>query len=40
VFGGWGLFLGPLLVRLAAEVLEVCRERRIFGREPSATRVF
>ena len=34
VFGGWGLFLGPLVLRLAAEMLRVCRERRLFGREP------
>lgn len=33
VFGGWGLFLGPLVVRLAGEMLRVCRERRLFGRE-------
>ena len=33
VFGGWGLFLGPLVVRLAGEMLCVCRERRLFGRE-------
>lgn len=33
VFGGWGLFLGPLVVRLAGEMLRVCRERRLFGSE-------
>ena len=33
-FGGWGLFLGPLVLRLAGEMLRVCRERRLFGREP------
>jgi predicted PurR-regulated permease PerM len=32
VLGGWGLFLGPLVVRLAGEMLQVCRERRLFGR--------
>lgn len=32
VFGGWGIFLGPLVVRLAGEMLAVCRERRLFGR--------
>jgi predicted PurR-regulated permease PerM len=31
VLGGWGLFLGPLVIRLAGEMLDVCRERRIFG---------
>jgi len=36
VFGGWGLFLGPLILRLAGEMLRVCRERRLFGREPRA----
>jgi predicted PurR-regulated permease PerM len=30
VFGGWGLFLGPLAVRLAAEMLAITRERRLF----------
>jgi predicted PurR-regulated permease PerM len=29
-FGGWGLLIGPLVVRLAGELLAVCRERRIF----------
>ena len=33
VFGGWGLFLGPLVLRLAGESLRLCRERRLFGRE-------
>jgi len=28
IFGGWGLFLGPLIVRLAVEVLAIVRERR------------
>jgi predicted PurR-regulated permease PerM len=32
VFGGWGLLLGPLVVRLAAELFAICRERRTFGR--------
>jgi predicted PurR-regulated permease PerM len=32
VLGGWGLFVGPLVVRLAAEMLHICRERRVFGR--------
>lgn len=32
VFGGWGLFLGPLVIRLAGEMLRTCRERRLFGR--------
>ena len=38
VFGGWGLFLGPLIVRLAGEMLKVCRERGFFGRDPSRSR--
>jgi predicted PurR-regulated permease PerM len=29
VFGGWGLFLGPLFVRLAGEMLSICGERKI-----------
>lgn len=33
VLGGWGLVLGPLIVRLSGEILDVCRERRVFGRE-------
>jgi predicted PurR-regulated permease PerM len=33
VFGGWGLFLGPLMVRLAGEMLSLCRERRVFTPE-------
>lgn len=32
VLGGWGLFLGPLVVRLAGEMLRICRERRLFER--------
>lgn len=33
VFGGRGLFLGPLSVRLAGEMLCICREQRLmFGR--------
>jgi predicted PurR-regulated permease PerM len=36
VAGGWGLFLGPLVVRLAGELLAVCRERGWFGRDPAA----
>lgn len=35
VFGGWGLFIGPLLVRLAGEVLELSRSHRLFGRATS-----
>ncbi len=31
LFGGWGLVLGPLLVRLAVEGLAIARERRVFG---------
>lgn len=31
VVGGWGIFLGPLVVRLAGETLSVCKERRVFG---------
>jgi predicted PurR-regulated permease PerM len=31
-FGGWGLLLGPLVVRLAAEALSIARERRMFLR--------
>lgn len=30
VLGAWGLFLGPLVVRLAAEMLRICRERGTF----------
>lgn len=29
VFGGWGLLLGPLVVRLAAEALSILRERGV-----------
>ena len=37
-FGAWGLVLGPLLLRLAAEGLEVLRERRdSSGAAPAAT---
>lgn len=32
VFGGWGLFLGPLVVRLAGETLELSRQA--IGRAP------
>lgn len=32
VLGGWGLFLGPLVVRLAGEMLSACRETGLFGR--------
>jgi len=32
VLGGWGLLIGPLVVRLASELLAICRERRVFGR--------
>jgi predicted PurR-regulated permease PerM len=35
VFGGWGLFLGPLILRLAGEMISVCHERRLFGRAPA-----
>ena len=35
VFGGWGLLLGPLFVRLASETLEICREQRVFSAERS-----
>ncbi len=34
VLGGWGIFLGPLVVRLAAECLDMLRERRLVGRRP------
>ena len=34
VFGGWGLILGPLVVRLAKEALVVLRERHDDGAEP------
>jgi predicted PurR-regulated permease PerM len=37
VFGGWGLFLGPLTIRLAGELLTLCRERRVFGRRVETT---
>jgi predicted PurR-regulated permease PerM len=37
VFGGWGILLGPLFVRLAGEILEICRERRAFGAAYSKT---
>lgn len=33
-FGGWGLLLGPLAVRLTAEALALARERGLFGRPP------
>lgn len=36
VMGGWGLFLGPLALRLAGEMLHVCRERRVFDRRAPA----
>ncbi len=32
LFGAWGLLLGPLVVRLAVEALEIARERNVFGR--------
>ena len=28
MFGAWGLFLGPLFVRLAVEVLDILKDRR------------
>jgi predicted PurR-regulated permease PerM len=31
-FGAWGIVLGPLVVRLAVEALEIARERGAFGR--------
>lgn len=31
VFGGWGLLLGPLVVRLAIEAFEIVRERGLLG---------
>ena len=38
LFGGWGLALGPLLVRLAIEALEIAKETHLFGvvAEPAA----
>ena len=38
LFGGWGLALGPLLVRLAIEALEIAKETHLFGpvTEPAA----
>lgn len=39
-FGGWGLFLGPVIIRLAAEVLDVCRERRVFRRQHALARPY
>jgi predicted PurR-regulated permease PerM len=32
VLGGWGLLIGPLVVRLSAELFAICRERRLVGR--------
>ena len=37
-FGGWGILLGPLLVRLAVEGLDIARDAKLFG-EPGATNV-
>lgn len=34
VLGGWGLFLGPLVVRLAGEMLAVCRESVVYSKTP------
>jgi predicted PurR-regulated permease PerM len=31
LFGGWGLALGPLVVRLAIEALEIAKEEHLFG---------
>lgn len=38
LFGGWGLALGPLVVRLAIEALEIAKETHLFGplTEPAA----
>ena len=38
LFGGWGLALGPLVVRLAVEALEIAKETHLFGAagEPQA----
>jgi predicted PurR-regulated permease PerM len=34
-FGAWGLLLGPLVVRLAKEALEIARDRDTFVRRTS-----
>jgi len=34
VFGGWGILIGPLVVRLAREALEIARERGVFHTAP------
>ncbi len=34
LFGGWGLLLGPLVVRLAIEALQIVRERGLLGTTP------
>ena len=31
-FGPWGLLLGPLVVRLAKEALEIARDNDLFAR--------
>ena len=38
-FGAFGLFLGPLLLRLAFEALAIAREADVFGRERAAVGV-
>ncbi len=35
LFGGWGLLLGPLLVRLAMEGMQIVRERGLLGPPPA-----
>jgi predicted PurR-regulated permease PerM len=35
LFGGWGLALGPLIVRLAVEALDIAKETSLFGPLPA-----
>ena len=37
-FGAFGLFLGPLVVRLAVEALAIAREADLFGRRGDEAR--
>jgi predicted PurR-regulated permease PerM len=36
LFGGWGLALGPLVVRLAVEALDIAKEAHVFGPVPAS----
>lgn len=35
LFGGWGLALGPLIVRLAVEAFDIAKEMHLFGSLPA-----